>query len=243
MVCCRYYTAGRFAEGKRLLEIGCGTGRGLGYLSARAAEVIGSDYSTENLIQARERYKDRIKLMALDAQRLPFRDNTFDVIAIMEVVQYLTQFDDFLEECRRVLKDGGTLVLCLPNKDSPGFHVSPLGRRYYSAPELFDIMKKHGFETELSGAFPSSGKALREKLRIRLIVAGGKVLNLLPGAPKIKKLLGKTVLGQHVVTKPELEDSDMAPENYNFHSIPSGSPDRMHKILYATGRSDPDNQK
>ena len=96
MVCCRYYTAGQFVAGKKVLEIGCGMGRGLGYLSVRAQRVIGGDYSLENLGSAREHYKDNAELLVLDAQSLPFRDNSFEVIVVMEVVQYLTRIDNLI---------------------------------------------------------------------------------------------------------------------------------------------------
>ncbi|MFC1920713.1 class I SAM-dependent methyltransferase [Chloroflexota bacterium] len=237
MVCCRYYTAGQFTTGKQVLEIGCGIGRGLGYLSARADGVTGGDYSPDNLRHAGEHYKGRIELLTLDACQLPFRDNSYDVIVIMEVVQYLTRFDDFLNECNRVLKDNGILCLCLPNKDSPSFHASPLGNRYYSVPELYSILEKHQFDAEMFGAFPVSGKAFWEKLRLSVIVAGGRILNLIPGAGIIKKYLQKKVLGQTIVTKPELEDSDMAPDTYQFRRISSVSPDYTHKILYAVART------
>ena len=233
MICCRYYTAAQFVTRKQVLEVGCGIGRGLGYLSTRAQRVIGGDYAKDNLGYVRQHYQDRVELLLLDAQGLPFRDNSFDVVVAMEVIQYLTRIDDFFKECHRVLRKDGVLIFCLPNKDAPGFHRSPLSHRHYSAPELFALLNRHHFDTELFGAFPISGRPVWERLRTAMIVTVGKALDIAPKGKEVKEFLRRIILGETVVTKPELGDSDMIAENLKLIPIPSDSPDNRHKISYA----------
>ena len=98
IICSRYYFASQFVSGKQVLEVGCGPGLGLGYLSRRAVKVIGGDYAEDNLRCAQQHYRDRIELVRLDAHNLPFKDNCFDVVVAMATVIYL-QLDSFFKEC------------------------------------------------------------------------------------------------------------------------------------------------
>lgn len=122
----RYRFATNFCKGKDVLEIACGAGQGLGYLARKARRVVGGD-CTENLIQsAREYYKDRVELYLLDAHRLPFEDKSFDVVILYEAIYYLAQPEKFVAETRRVLREGGILLIATVNKDWSEFNPSPL---------------------------------------------------------------------------------------------------------------------
>lgn len=236
MVCCRYYTAGRFVAGKRVLEVGCGTGRGLGYLSRRASEVVGGDLSEDNLSYARAHYGDRVKLLILDACSLPFPDNSFDVVLSMEVIQYLPDLEGFLSESHRVLSMEGILIFCLPNPDIPGFCPSAESRRHYSVPELAASCAGHGFTAEILGAFPVAGQPFWAGLRSLIIVYTGRVLDKLPGGKSIRGFLGRIFLGRSIVGKAELEDSDIDVTTCVLTPLFIDSPDRQHKILYVIAR-------
>ncbi|MBA7662258.1 Ubiquinone biosynthesis O-methyltransferase [subsurface metagenome] len=233
MICCRYYTAAQYAQGKQVLEVGCGAGLGLGYLSRIARKVIGGDYSEANLRYAHQHYGERVGLLLLDAQRLPFKDSSFDVVVAMEVIQYFTRLDDFFKECYRILRKKGVLLLCLPNQDMPGFHKSPLSHRYYSAPELFALLNRRHFDAELFGAYPISRGPTWERVRAAIIVTAGKILDVTPKGKEAKEFLNRVILGKTIVVKPELADSDMIAQNFKLIPIPSDSPDYRHEVLYA----------
>ena len=237
MICCRYYIAGQFITEKQVLEVGCGAGRGLGYLSTRAKRVVGGDYSEENLSYARWHYGKRAQLLVLDAHLLPFRDDSFDVVVAMEVIYYLTHLGDFFEECHRMLRKGGILCFCLPNKDAPGFHASPLSYRYYSSSELFTLLDQHNFDTELFGVFPISRKPAWEQIRATVILTIGRVLDMIPKGEKVREFLSQIILGRTIVAKPELEESDMVAENFKLVPISSDFPDFRYRILYVIAHS------
>ncbi len=237
MICCRYYTAAQYVQGKQILEVGCGAGLGLGYLDRTARNVIGGDYSEDNLRRAYQRYRGRIGLLLLDAQKLPFKDGSFDVIVTMEVIQYLTRLEDFFEECHRVLRKRGILCICLPNKDVPGFHASPLSHRYYSVPELVASLNQQYFDAKLFGAFPISRGSTWERVRAAIIVTTGKILDVAPKGKEVKGFLNSIILGKTIVVKPELGDSDMIAENFKLIPVSSDSPDYRHRILYAVAHA------
>lgn len=233
MICCRYYTAVQYVKEKQVLEVGCGAGLGLGYLGIRARKVIGGDYSEDNLRYARQHYGERAELLLLNAQKLPFKDSSFDVVVAMEVIQYLTRLDDFFKECYRILRKKGVLLLCLPNQDVPGFHKSPLSHRYYSAPELFALLNQQHFDAELFGACPISRGSTWERVRVAIIVTAGKILDVAPKGKEMKGFLNNIILGKTIVVKPELGDSDMIVQNFKLIPISSDSPDYRHRVLYA----------
>lgn len=238
MICCRYYIASQFVQEKQVLEVGCGPGIGLGYLASKGAKrVIGGDCTRENLRRAREHYNGRAELVSLDAQSLPFKDDCFDVVILFEVMYYLPRPDKFLNECHRILKSAGVLILCLANRDLPGFHSSSLSIRYFSAPELFALLSQHHFDAEIFGAFPISRGANWQKLRAAMILLVSKALNLMPKGRSIKEFLNELVLGKTLVLKEEVEDGDMAAENFKLVPLPCNSPDFRHQILYAIART------
>lgn len=101
----------------RFLEIGVGTGR-----IALPFVEIGADYTGADLsfpmievlrrkIAALSDGAGRLKLALADAVALPFADASFDVIIMIQLLHLVSDWRQTLRECRRVLRDGGWLVL------------------------------------------------------------------------------------------------------------------------------------
>jgi SAM-dependent methyltransferase len=100
-------------QGERALDLGCGTGYTTTLIAWKSAEAVATDLRPGMLALAKERavhkgVMDRVLLVAGDAQRLPFRDNTFDA-AIVESVLVFCDVPAALRELFRVLKPGGRL--------------------------------------------------------------------------------------------------------------------------------------
>lgn len=237
MIYLRYHTAGKFVQGKQVLEVGCGAGLGLGYLAKRAKRVVGGDCAENNVRCARQHYKRRIELLLLDAHSLPFQDNCFDVIVAMEVIFYLRHVDRFLDECSRVLKRGGRLIICLPNKNMPGFFKSELSYRYYSVPELYSLLNGHGFDAEVLGAFPILGSGAGQRLQSTMRRKVSKILDMMPGGRRIRGILDKSIFHKAPL-KEELEDEDMKIlGNIQLAPLPCNSSNSRYKILYAVAQA------
>jgi len=236
----RYQIAETLAAGKRVLETGCGVGFGLGCLASVAKSVTAGDITSSALWQARGNYVGRsgLWLVQFDAQRLPFRERSFDLVIAMAMVYYL-DLAMFLEECRRVLQRDGLLFFCSPNPDSPGFKPSRLSTGYYSVPETVALTRRHGFVPQMFGAFPvRHGWARIEEW---LIAAGSTMLGkLIPmravreavrdGARRLIRYSTETLEGE--LTKSHLA----AAEHIALEELPPMSRDTHHRILYCVAR-------
>ncbi len=105
-------------SGFAVLDVGCGGGRTVSKLAAMAAQgrVYGIDYSEESVAVSR-RYNaqvipvGRVEVHQADVEKLPFPDNTFDLVTGVETHFWWPDIAAGLREIRRVLKPGGTVIL------------------------------------------------------------------------------------------------------------------------------------
>jgi len=119
----RYIFAKRYVLKKLALDAGCGAAHGVYLLASDCHAVIGIDISVTALTYARRYHSgDNIEFLAQDATNLGFKSETFDVVLSFEVIEHLKSHRAYLREIRRVLKDGGILLISTPNKTimSPG---------------------------------------------------------------------------------------------------------------------------
>jgi 1,2-diacylglycerol 3-alpha-glucosyltransferase/glucuronosyltransferase len=101
--------------GGRILEVGVGTGLALPYY-ARTSRVVGIDFSEPMLKKARQRVAEEglthvEALEVMDAEKLEFPDESFDVVVAQCVVNTVPHAEAALDEFARVLKPGGEIVL------------------------------------------------------------------------------------------------------------------------------------
>jgi demethylmenaquinone methyltransferase/2-methoxy-6-polyprenyl-1,4-benzoquinol methylase len=108
-------------EGReRVLDVGCGTGRYTSKVQARLGRpVVGMDLSSGMLARAREKVAAgaEIRLVRGDAQRLPFRDNSFDAAMMILVVHHIEDLAPMARELLRVLAPGGRVMFMTRDHD------------------------------------------------------------------------------------------------------------------------------
>jgi ubiquinone/menaquinone biosynthesis C-methylase UbiE len=237
MLYTRYRFASSFCESKDVLELGCGAGIGLGHLARHARLLIGGDYSESMLRSAR--YSDRlpVPLVRLDAQGLPFKDSCFDVVLLFEAIYYLPRPKEFLRECRRILRDTGTILLCSANKEWAGFSPSALSHSYFSAFELRRLLAENQFDSEIYGAFQAFTKTRSGKL-VNFIRAFAVKLDLIPQTMRGKEFLKQIFYGRLVTLGSDI------PEDIDEHCVPEPIPPGegkafRYKVIYAVGRPQP----
>ena len=231
-ICHRYYWVGTFCHGKDVLEAACGTGQGLGYLASRARGLQAGDYSPAMVERVHLHYGNRIDVQAFDAQAMPFADKSFDVVILFEAIYYLPSADRFADECRRVLRPGGYVLITTANKDLYDFNPSPHSQTYYGVTEIHALLRKHGFsDIKCFGYFSVNRIPWWQKLLrpVKLIVSR---LGLIPKTMKGKKLLKRFVFGSLAPMPAEIREG-MAPYEEPAPLLFDRS-DTSHKVIYCT---------
>ena len=126
----RYAFAEAAVAGKCVLDAGCGVGYGSARLAALADTVYALDNAAEAVRNGHAEYPD-VRFIRGDCSRLPFGDNSLDVVAAFEVIEHLEDWEALLREAARVLRPAGTFLVSTPNRiyyegsrDEPNpFHV------------------------------------------------------------------------------------------------------------------------
>lgn len=103
-------------EGKKVLEVGCGNGTQSLYIADRynPAETIGIDLNEHNIELARELSQNvqKVSFFVDDAHALDqVSDNSVDIIFCIESAFHYPEKEKFLQQVRRVLKEGGEFVI------------------------------------------------------------------------------------------------------------------------------------
>jgi ubiquinone/menaquinone biosynthesis C-methylase UbiE len=96
-----------FADGRDVLEVGCGTGLVLSRLARFARHAKGVDLSPGMLERARERGLDVVEG---SATKLPFGDASFDLCCAFKVLAHVPEIERALMEMSRVTRPRGVVV-------------------------------------------------------------------------------------------------------------------------------------
>lgn len=121
----REYVLGMFdCNGGNVLDIGCGPAVLTEELLKKGCKVWNSDISPVMVDKARQRLRfikgaENVRLNVGDIENLEFKDNFFDFVLCIGVLEYLTDDNKALNEIFRVLKPGGYAILSVPNMASP----------------------------------------------------------------------------------------------------------------------------
>ncbi|MBR7743274.1 demethylmenaquinone methyltransferase [Phycicoccus sp. BSK3Z-2] len=97
--------------GQRVLDIAAGTGTSSEPFADSGVDVVPADFSLGMLHVGRRRRSD-LPFTAADAMRLPFADDSFDVVTMSFGLRNVADVDAALREFLRVTRPGGRLVVC-----------------------------------------------------------------------------------------------------------------------------------
>lgn len=137
------------SEKPALLDLGCGDGRLVPqWQSVTGGEAYGLELSPEAVRRAQEMYPT-IKYTEGDATNTPYEAEQFDIIICQEVLEHIEDQQKMINECSRILKKKGYLILTTPNK----FYFNRRKGGNYSTQPIENIIDKHTLHSLLKGKF------------------------------------------------------------------------------------------
>jgi SAM-dependent methyltransferase len=163
---------GRLTEGRRVLDVGCGTGRLVEALAERGVDASGVDSSPEMLAVARRKLPHGTFVQA-PAERLPFPDGAFDRV-VFSLVVHLLDRPAALGEARRVLStDGTAAVVTFDRSHFGGYYL----QQYFPSIRAIDE-RRFPDESTLRAELAAAGFALTRAIPLRQEASVGRELVL-----------------------------------------------------------------
>lgn len=140
------------AQGKTLLDIGCGLGHFLYSAKNLGCEVYGIDFDRRSVELAKKHFfLENIFPQTLGKFIAQNSDKRFDFVTFFEVLEHLDNPAEFLESVKLLLNPGSEIVLSVPNRNRK---IDPLGDgdlppnhlTKWSSTALSKFLTQHGFE-------------------------------------------------------------------------------------------------
>ena len=130
----------RMKDYKNHLDFGCSAGTFIGCLNEKK-KSIGVDISIEQINYAKKKYKRKKHNFFFSKLPLPFRDESFDVVTFLEVIEHCDDIQNniIIKEIYRLLKPNGILIITTPNYSS----LWPLLEKIISFVGSIDYTKQH----------------------------------------------------------------------------------------------------
>jgi ubiquinone/menaquinone biosynthesis C-methylase UbiE len=167
-------------QGRKIVEVGCGTGRNTTWLAERAAEIVGLDFSEEMLARARSSVNDpRVRFIQHDARMTwPLTDASAEVVIAMLILEHVENLAPVFAEAERVLSSGGQFFLCElhPMRQLAGgqaqFSNTKTGERQLVSAFLHDVSDyvntglSSGFELTQMGEWRDAGAPVNDLPRL-----------------------------------------------------------------------------
>lgn len=140
----------KYIKNKKVLDVGCWTGRYASFANMYAKKVFGIDPSPEAITYAKKNIP-KASFFVGTVESLPFKDRFFDVVVFLAVIEHIPKGTELqaLIEINRVLKKDGYLILDTANSNIFSILLDPAyfltGHRHYSQAHLFNLLNRAGF--------------------------------------------------------------------------------------------------
>lgn len=99
------------SQSGKILDVGCGNGNLFNFLPDGKYELFGIDFSENMIAEAEKNCSVKASFSVGDAERLPFGDDSFDIIVCNASFHHYVHPNTVLEEMNRVLRIGGKLLI------------------------------------------------------------------------------------------------------------------------------------
>ena len=137
---------------RRILDIGCGTGTMLGELR-RFGDVFGVDADEAAVQFCHSQGETQVQLAS--GGEVPHADASFDLVALLDVIEHVDNDQTLLAEARRVLVPRGSLFVTVPAYEwmwGPQDEIAHHKRRY-TRPQLRDSLACAGYRVDRASYF------------------------------------------------------------------------------------------
>jgi ubiquinone/menaquinone biosynthesis C-methylase UbiE len=191
----------RLPKGAKILEVGCNLGQMTFVFNQKGYSVVGTDLSHNAVEKANLRVKhyklSNISFEVQDAEDIKnHEDGEFDAAFSFSVLRYVPNPDKALQECYRLVKSGGVVVVDFPNRNCPWFNLMKpaVGIKKHIHDRLFDVkevrgmMEKTGFRNIEIKQFLFSYKELPSIL-LPFMVTGDFILERIPVINKMSAII------------------------------------------------------
>lgn len=154
----------------KILDVGCGNGKDTAYLMAKGATVVGIDYSSKMLQEAKRHVQNGVFYL-MDMRNLEFPNNTFDGVWANGCIYHVpkVKLSQVLKEVIRVLKPLGIFSFNAKGgtgeglEDNPkSFAGGPRFYAYYTISEMKEHLQEAGLEVIEAKNYPK--KIFSEKI-------------------------------------------------------------------------------
>ncbi len=98
----------------KILEVGSGTGYMVKTLRNEGYDITGTEVNDNYIQFSQDEFG--IKLLKLNDKKLPFKNNSFDIVMSFDVLEHIPNTNQHLKEVKRVLKEDGQYIFSTPNK-------------------------------------------------------------------------------------------------------------------------------
>ena len=133
-------------ENITVMDVGAEAGRFSLYADNTKATVVSVDINSYALKRLKLKTK-QVNIIQADARHLPLKDAVFDVVFMIEVLDYIPELEQALSECKRTLKPNASTILSFGNKSSLKAKLKAMqGKSYrHSYKAAMHSLSKTGF--------------------------------------------------------------------------------------------------
>jgi len=167
------------SQANAIMDVGAEAGRFSQFSKNNNAETISLDIDSYGLKRLKLKAKNTNAIQA-DARKTPVKGETFDVIFMIEVLDYIPELDQALAECHRILKPNASLILSFGNKSSLKAKLREISGKSY----------QHSYRKVIK-ALAETGFSIKKKTGCNWLLFGRMSENrMIPILARIERLFG-----------------------------------------------------
>ncbi len=142
---------------KSLVSVGCGEGFDLKHILSiyQPKKTVGVDLSKSALNYAQKQLPE-VEFIQADATKLPFKDNRFDLVIALEILEHIPDYDKALSELKRISKNNAiitvpwepsfSMVSLMRGKYLKSFGRHPEHVNAWNKKTFAKVIREHGFK-------------------------------------------------------------------------------------------------